>query len=425
MMEISGNINYRRLPNAESGVADGPFAYYQGLNGQELMASSDLGNGWNLGRYYTIHGNLKIEGHYQDAQVVNENDIVTGEAYGGKLFISTSPTLSYISERLKWSLGFPIETVWDNYDYMDMSKERMAYHHVRVRLGAGFRASYRPSAPWYFTISLGRSNRQKGNVTDFLLGTYRSAFDHSTTKNTLLLPLSSSLRGVFHTEYRRPIEGIFARLTLGYTKNTRNQMVNNILNQTDREIVVQKGKHTSHNGMGSFFISKHFRKIMTTSSLIADYSYFNHSIMVQGKIGSTAAKTFSLALSLNSAPINWLEINTEARYVKNEFQNIIATNYTDQWYINAGVNINIGDSFMAKIRNESIFMSQDHTPYPIFSILSSGLTYRKPRYQIELLLDNLLDKKVHYTYKSDDGDQHQIYTLLRPRQLLLRATLKY
>lgn len=425
VLRLNASINYRRLPKAVYQVPEGAFAYHQTLQGQDLSASTRFDYGWGLGGYYDIHGNLMLEGHYNDALLSGEGKVIDAEAKGGKLLATTSPTLAYNGIRLKWTLAFPLEMTWDNYRYLDIKKEAQDYRRLRVRPGAKFNISYRPGPLWRFGWSASFSHRQESALEDFMLGSFRTSFDAVSTKKELMIPQHRKLSTHLDISYRRALKGLFAQLTLSGSRGITDRFANTILHGTTKESILDSRKKVTHNAYGQFFFSKHFTKLMTLVSVTTDYSYMALPIMIGGVESLNRHQALSVSTEINSTPLKWFELSASIRHTGSVFENEFATNRTHEWDLNGGMSLHFGSSFTAKLQSDNALLRQDGADYPARSLFSATLTYRRPRYQIALSCDNLFNETTYHRYSSKEADRYRSYTLLRPRQILLNLIMKY
>lgn len=425
LVDIKGWVNYRKMPRAHIGVPSGDFMYQQILRGEELMGRTFFSYGWGLKGAYNIYGNISIEGHYQNGEVLSEPSQLVSYANGGKIFAATAPTLSYEGQRLKWSFAIPLDLLWHHVRYQNFEGQKELYHKVTLYPGANFKISYRPNSYWYWDFSTRYNMKQTESLTDFLLGSYMVSFDSRLTKRDFILPQTSSLTSIFNIKYRRPIQGLFTSLTLSASRNRGNRMNNSILHGTTKESDAVKMDRVGHNAFGNYYLSKQIAALKTLVSISLDYSYFDRPLMIIGQVSQMSAHNISGTLDLNSSPLHWLEINANSRYSQSLLQNKFANNRTEEWLVGGSVTLNLGENFSAKVNHESLFYKQNEEKLPTKSMLGALLSFRQPRYRLELRCDNLLDERSFTRAVSSDADQRIIYDLLRPRQFVLAFTLKY
>lgn len=425
LVDIRGWVNYRKMPRAHIGVPSGDFMYQQILRGEELMGRTFFSYGWGLKGAYNIYGNISIEGHYQNGEVLSEPSQLVSYANGGKIFGSTAPTLSYEGNRLKWSFAIPLELMWHRISYQNYERQKALYQQVKLFPGAQFKLSYRPNSYWYWDFSARYKSQQTESLTDFLMGSYLLSFDRRLTKRDFFLPLSSSISSIFNLKYRRPIQGLFSSLSLSASRSRGNRMNNSILHGTTKENDVVKMKRVGFNAFGNFYLSKQFSRLNSLVALSLDYSYLDRPLMIMSEVSKMSVNNVSGSLDINSSPLDWLEINALTRYSISLMQNKYANLRTEEWMIGGSIILNLNESFSAKLNHESLFFKQDREKLPTKSIMGAELSYRQPRYQIELVCDNLMNEHSFTKAINSDADQRVVYDLLRPRQLLLRLKIKY
>lgn len=193
LRELRGRIHYRHLPEAIAYTQEHPFQYHQRLYGNALHAETRLEYDWGLGTWYQIYGDLKIEGEYEEGVVRNEEGVSQSATEGGVLHLSTRPTLEYLTPRLRWSVGIPIQLSWRRYTARDTTIRLREQEEKRggwyLFPGVEVTLNYRPNAKWYLLFSSGYEQSDQSQFLDYLLGAYHTSFDRKIVRSTIFTPL--------------------------------------------------------------------------------------------------------------------------------------------------------------------------------------------------------------------------------------------
>lgn len=423
--KIHGLIQYRKSPHADLSISGDMLSYEQAVRGEECMVQTELTYGWGVGNLYDIYGNISIEGNYLDEEIASNPNRVIGKAEGGSLFCATAPTISYTTPKLKWSLSVPLELYWRNISYLNFEKKSLDYHHLRLYPGMDFKLSYRPGSFWFLRLTAGIKKQEAGNFTDFLLGSYRTSFESTITKRELIIPQKSSVGTAFHLEYKSPIQGLFARLTLSGKRNSGNNIISSILHGTMKESVLLRNERVGYNAAGQLYFSQQINSLKSLFTFLLDYNYLERPLHIMEKLQRLQIHALSVGSELNSTLTRWLELKANFHYSTTWIQSVFSPNRLDEYLFGGGLIFNSGKSFSAILYHDGLVTKQNENVYGVKSMLNAGISYRRSRYQIDLKCDNLLDEKITLIRRNRDADLYFEYAHLRPRQILLNFMLKF
>lgn len=427
LFSISGDIIYRKLPKATNEVPSGEYFYYQRISGQEFSAKTMFSYGWGLGDYLSVFGNIDFQGHLQEAEVSFENDQPESMVKGGKIFITTSPTLDYNKSNFRWKVSFPIEFLYYNYRYLDYADISRYSNSNKVRLGGVLNMSYRPTPQWYMSWNSRYSNTDNSTLSDYMLVSIHTSFENIITRKVLLHPVRKAMSTMFSVEYKNPIKGFFARINGLGMRTISNVITDSSLHNTTKEGNMSRGEHKRTMYSGQLFLSKFLTDFKSVISFSTDYNYSDNPILISGRRSEVNMHSLASTIELNSAPCHWLDLSSRISWSQSVNVSEFGKTKINEWRLFGSVIIGLGEKFNIGIQNKTNIVThlESNYKYPVFSLLDAFATYRYKRYRVEVRCNNLLNNEALFIYRSIDADQHHSYSMLRPRQIVVSAFIKY
>ena len=103
-------MSYRKLPRLIFEVPRGRYAYRQHIYGSDLNSYTRASYGWGLGGLYSIWGTVELDGRLEDIGLVSGTK-AEGRSVdrGGRLQLSSAPTLSYNAPHLSGPISVPLQ----------------------------------------------------------------------------------------------------------------------------------------------------------------------------------------------------------------------------------------------------------------------------------------------------------------------------
>lgn len=425
-MTFDGTVNFRKLPNTSFQVPTGSYAYHQTIDGSDLSAYTRASYGWGLGGLYSLWGTIELEGHLEDIGLSSENLQDERTVQGGRLQVSSAPTLSYNAPRLKWSVSVPLQWSWLSYRFRDLADNPQRVERGKLSPGLSAKMSFRPSPLWYISWNGRYAKQNLSQVTDYFLGSYHQTFDQVLSRSEVMEPERNTLSALLNIEYRQPLKALFGRARVTAIRTTDNRLISRTLEGTAKWNTKTTGKQTRDFVGGEFYLSKQFPALKSVISISTEYAYSSFPMIIDTHLYKLSSQIFGGRMGLTSTPLRWLEVSTTiSQNTTRNRSRFGAFTFTD-WYARGRITCSFLKKWSASVLGTYTAIGESGGErYQSFTLLSGNITYRQPRFRIELKADNMLNTPGIYQYSVEDADRYASFFALRPRQILLSTYIKF
>lgn len=418
-------LKYNTLPRSSLLVPSGPYAYTQHTRGRDAGLETHLSYGWYLGRHINLSTQLLVDARLLEARAHGDASTSSSWARGVRLAPTLAAVLEYQYGRLGWRIVLPIETTIERYRYIDPLVGEQTYAETHVAPGISASAHYRPSAGLRLEGRLSYTRGYTHDITHFLLGSLRTAYDTQTTRTSLIIPYSRGLRGMFGLDYKRPVRGLFARAQLSWSLTESNTISARSVAPSGTESTVQR--HVGRQSMLSMqgTVSKRIEPLRTTLSLGLDAQYTDRPLLVGGSLSTLSSASWGLTPRLSINALRWLDLDLSGRYGQSTIEAGTLRQTSRQLALVATATALVDDGLEASITSEISRSYLANHSLPIVSYLDASLSYGAGRYKLDLSLHNLLGVGEHSLVRYLQSDVLTTRTYVRPRQLTLSFTYRY
>ncbi len=423
---FEGKINYRRLLKASFNIPNGRYAYHQSINGSDLSAFTRAGYEWSLGGLYSIWGTIDVAGYLEDIHVTLSQPSDERSLKGGRLQVSSAPTLSYNSSRFKWSISVPLYFNYHSYHFQDFTNNPQLIERGKLHSGVSAVMSYRPTPLWYISWNARYTISSLMGATDFFLGTYYSSFDQIVTKRDIIEPERKTSSAILDIEYRQPIKAMFGRLRVTAIRTTDNKIISRTLDGTSKLDTHASGEQQKDFYGSELYLSKQIQAIKSVISVSTEYAYSSFPMLIDGTLNKLSTHNVGCRIELRSTPLKWIEATASvAHNTTRNISNFGTFTFSDL-DVKGGIICSFLDRWSAGLFGIFTSVGQEKSANPHnYTLLRGNISYRHNRFRIELRGDNLLNTQVIYKYSVDNADRYSGYFLMRPRQIVLSSYIKF
>lgn len=423
---LEGRVSYRKLPGLIFEVPRGRYAYRQHIYGSDLSAYTRASYGWGLGGLYSIWGTVELDGRLEDIGLVSGIKAEGMSVDGGRLQVSSAPTLSYNASHLKWSISVPLQFNYLSYRFLDIAHTPQSIRRGVLTPGVSAKVSYRPSSFWYLSWNGRYTRNNLSEITDYLLGSYHTSFDQVNTRTEVIEPERNTLSAALNIEYRQAIRAIFGRLRLSAIRTIDNKIVSRTLEGTAKLSTQVAGKQTRDFIGGEVYLSKQFAALKSVVSISTDYAYTSYPMIIGGKHNKLSSQSMGGRLELISSPLSWMELSMSVSRREDRNRSSFGAFDLGEWKVKGGVTCSFFERWSAGVSGDYTAVSEaSSNRNQSFALLMGTITYRHKRFRVEIKGDNLLNTKAIYQSLVTDADRYSNYFVLRPRQIMLSGYLKF
>lgn len=437
--EISSVVTYNHNP--EGGIAvscggdDGSFRQYAAS--KRFYTNERTSFAWLVGRYSTIGIKLSLTAYYdkldtwfsRGGDTPAATDVAPSLGMnnigGWRGTVDLGPYFSWDNSKVIFRLNVPLALTGIDYD-----NRLTGRRHTHAALYPGVAASlvYKPRRVWGLSLG-GGYNQTTGDIGSFITGpVYRSYRDMSGVgTETLSLRRTASART--SVSYNNPIESLFGTLALRTEWGKHNTLASTDVSADQTVSGRLAADSRSRNSGADFNISKRIRTINTTVKFIGVYDFMRMSSLRNGFELTTDLSSYSvMASALGTFMHDRIAIGLQARWSKSDqkmrMAGAIRSSFTN---IDAKGSLSLFPLKPVEVYVMVAYMhnqlAADRFVNPVF--VDAGMRYRAKRWEVELMLNNLTDRR-SFAYQLYSGADRFYYSYrLRPAEAIASFRLSF
>ncbi len=425
LLDFSLALRYSTLPVSTIYVPEGTYSFVQHTGGSNARVQTDLGYSWILGKRTSLATKLILDGGWVEVEAWGVPTAPTALAKGLQLSPTLTTSLDYLADKLRWSIGIPLEGVLEHFRYTSIEGERRT--HSARRLSPGFVASmfYSPSAYLKGNANLSYKRGYTYDITNFVFGTIRTSYDALRYRTQLVLPHEWGLRGSVNVEYKRPVRGFFWRGQLDGSISETSTMISREVSSTGTTSTIEERSGRVQSVHLFSIVSQYSYALKSTFSLTFNAQHSNRPQLESGRLSKLYMNHWSVMPKVNFNAIPGLEISAAGQYARQRSRIGALDHSSSQLSLFSDLSLALGQRWTASVSHELSSSRQASERLPTSSFVDASVGYQLSRWRFDLRLQNVLNAReqnlIHYL----QSDIHTSVTHLRPRQITLSVYYKY
>lgn len=419
-------INYSHLPDNRLNFTAVPGVlgeYYQRSNGESFFTKEAVSFGYDLSKIskLSIAADIRMDYDKVFANSQRNDSVSQNQNDGYKIVTSIWPEyrLLSIDQRYGFTLGMPINMY--NINFKNRINTDADFSYNRVYFNPWINAHYVFSAFTKLNID-SRLNTSIGDIGDFIINPIQSSYNQQTRRSGILAKsdaFSSNLR----LEYKNPLKLFFANGSIAYGATQRNILSSQTISSVNGNVDISSSgianKNIAQNISTSGSISKNVRSIASSFSLNAYYGITTGSQVRQGIKTDIQNNSYNISPNVRTLIAKKIELNY---YLSFSQSTLTASNYKTIYH-NQSQNLNLAYNPTEKlvfyasmnyVRNEIV-----QNNYINMQFLDAGAKYKYKKFEVELMLNNLLNMKEYSYTLVNELDKFSYHYFLNPREIVL------
>lgn len=423
--KLDGTLKFHAIPRMKYAVPTSGYAFDESLAGYAGSVTTSFGYSHAFSPRVSLSGTVDVLGHY--GQISARDHLQPrgeDEVRGGGLSLSTSPTFSYQTPKATLSLGLPTTLLLEHYRY-GIEGARSPYSLVRLTPGASLDASYSFFPGLKLTGSGGYRGQLSRSLATFLLEPLKTRYDTRIYQRVPQLLAHRELRGMLSLVYRRPMQGLFCNLSVGWTRSYSEYSLVRDVQHGEQISSVTRRPSERDTWMGSLWFSRYFPALNTTFSLVSSLNFVSQPVLRQGRTYDSFGGGYQLQPRISFAPSSVVTLDIDGSYYMNHLSSRFFRSHAETWGLSPKLTLQPLKYTFLVLSSESTWLRTEGQRPDDLHFLDVSLRYKRRLWTLSLSAENLLDarerKSVHYNLL----DEFVRRTFLRPRSILLTFNYRY
>lgn len=423
----NGGIEASRLSDAEAYSEAIPGYISQKASGRIFYGTANTSMTWLFGSHVSIGGDLRLRfthntfrSHLLTDPPATSADRGLNDISGHRTVTELTPFFVWENDLLIWRTEVPLKII-DQHFRDAVTDRRYGYDRPVPEVNAGLRIGRQTD----FSGSISGSYTQDvGDISNFITTPYYRSYRDLTAMGSGMLGRSSTANVTASVGYRNAGRGLFTSLIWSCDFRKSNLMsVSDI--SADQTVSSMTGRTSRSRNMDlRLNFSKRIRLLNSTVKAEGGWSRHSSSLIRSGEEMTSDVDNFSVSANARGNCLDdHLAIGLRAgyRYSRQHLDAGGAASSFDD--LSTGLDISVFPVRAVEIFVRATYqrtqIADDRYLNPVF--VDGGVRYRIRKWELELRLNNLTDRR-NYAYQVFNGPDRFYYDFrLRPAEALLTA----
>lgn len=396
----------------------------QGVKGMSFKTVENTSVQWAIDRYSSLAMTLSFTAAYDDfsSTLTRYGESSVNSNRGYDLATVVTPKYQYARGKVRIEVNVPI--MMRDISYKNLV-DNTRFTLDKPYLGLRSYIKYFIRNSFTSTLSVGYRHTF-GNITNFAIAPIFTTYRTQTTLGTGILSKGENAYAMFEMDYRNTLDGIFATLKCLYQDIGNNIMTGSNVSEDETQTVGYYRDNKTHVWNANAYLAKNFSSIDMTVSLTGNIMSTRKNLVRQDMEYALTNNVYGVRLDMSNSFFNEIiTTNLHCDYTYST-QNLGLAGMKNRQHLFTGA-LNVS---AFPVKDVEIYANASYNINTIENTQSNlyincGARYIGRRFDVELSVKNLTNRKYYTTRSFLDNDIYSYVYELRPLEFMVTAKYKF